>query len=105
MSEAELTEDIADGVHEKDDDDGILVKEEEREEGVVKFSVYKMYWQSVGVILAPLILLSLFLMQGKCNTMIVAVSVQCKVYLLLVDCSKLLHIVCSKLILCIFSIL
>ncbi len=61
MSETELTEDT-DG-HEKDDT-GILVKEEEREEGVVKFSVYRMYWESIGVILAPIVLLSLLLMQG-----------------------------------------
>lgn len=46
-------------------EDGVLVKEEEREEGVVKFSVYRMYWQSVGLVLAPVILFSLFLMQGK----------------------------------------
>ena len=40
------------------------MKEEEKEEGVVKFSVYWVYWMSVGMILAPLVLLSLFLMQG-----------------------------------------
>ena len=46
-------------------DDGVLVKEEEREEGVVKFSVYATYWGAVGIVLSPVIFLSLFLMQGK----------------------------------------
>ena len=45
--------------------DGILVKEEEMEEGVVKVGVYWSYWVSVGMILAPVVLLSLFLMQGE----------------------------------------
>ena len=58
---SEVTEDSDGGVK---SDSGVLVKEEEKEEGVVKFSVYQMYWQSVGVILTPLILISLFLMQG-----------------------------------------
>ena len=42
----------------------VLVKEEEKEVGVVAFSVYKSYWLAVGAFLTPLILLSLFLMQG-----------------------------------------
>ena len=46
-------------------DDGVLVKEEEKEEGVVKLDVYKSYWISVGYILAPMIFISLFLMQGE----------------------------------------
>ena len=45
--------------------DGKLVKEEEQEEGVVKFHVYKAYWKAVGNILAPSVLTALFLMQGK----------------------------------------
>ena len=43
----------------------VLVKEEEKEVGVVAFSVYRSYWFAVGSLLSPLILLSLFLMQGK----------------------------------------
>ena len=46
--------------------DGSLVKEEEKDVGVVAFSVYRSYWYAVGTFLAPLILLSLFLMQGVC---------------------------------------
>ena len=45
--------------------DGKLVKEEEQEEGVVKFHVYKAYWKAVGNILAPSVLIALFLMQGR----------------------------------------
>ena len=45
--------------------DNALVKEEEKEVGVVALSVYKSYWLAVGLILTPMILLSLFLMQGK----------------------------------------
>lgn len=41
-----------------------LVKEEERNTGVVKFSVYKSYWKAVGHCLASFIFLALFLMQG-----------------------------------------
>ena len=43
----------------------VLVKEEEKEVGVVAFGVYRAYWSAVGNILAPTILLSLFLMQGR----------------------------------------
>ena len=43
----------------------VLVKEEEKEVGVVAFSVYRSYCYAVGSLLSPLILLSLFLMQGK----------------------------------------
>ncbi|XP_072165776.1 ATP-binding cassette sub-family C member 10-like [Diadema setosum] len=44
-----------------------LVEEEEKEEGVVKFGVYKAYWNAVGKILAPCVLFSLFLMQASKN--------------------------------------
>ena len=44
--------------------DNVLVKEEEKEVGVVAFSVYRSYWVAVGMLLTPIILLSLFLMQG-----------------------------------------
>ena len=42
-----------------------LVKEEEKEVGVVKLHVYKSYWLAIGHCLATSILLSLFLMQGN----------------------------------------
>lgn len=42
----------------------VLVKEEEKAVGVVSFSVYRAYWSAVGLFLAPLIMLSLLLMQG-----------------------------------------
>ena len=42
----------------------VLVREEEKEVGVVAFTVYRAYWSAVGNILAPVILLALFLMQG-----------------------------------------
>ena len=42
-----------------------LVKEEEKAVGVVSFSVYLGYWSAVGHVLAPLILMALFLMQGE----------------------------------------
>jgi len=42
------------------------VREEEKEVGVVAFTVYRAYWSAVGNILAPVILLALFLMQGVC---------------------------------------
>lgn len=42
-----------------------LVKEEEKEVGVVKLHVYKSYWLAIGNCLATSILLSLFLMQGE----------------------------------------
>ncbi len=45
---------------------GPLVQEEEQETGTVKLHVYKSYWNAVGACLSPLILLSLFLMQGNC---------------------------------------
>ena len=62
----EATEGMAD---EKDTvpGNGCLVKEEEKDTGVVKFFVYKIYWKSVGSCLAPLVLLSLLLMQGMCS--------------------------------------
>ena len=41
-----------------------LVQEEEKEVGVVAFSVYLAYWAAVGTILAPTVFLALFLMQG-----------------------------------------
>ena len=45
--------------------EAVLVKEEEKEEGVVSFSVYFAYWSAVGHVLAPLVLLALLLMQGQ----------------------------------------
>lgn len=42
-----------------------LVKEEEKEMGVVKLHVYKSYWLAIGHCVATSILLSLFLMQGE----------------------------------------
>ena len=53
----------------------MLVREEEKEVGVVAFSVYRAYWSAVGNILAPVILLSLFLMQGVCVCVCVCVCV------------------------------
>ena len=47
--------------------DNALVKEEEKEVGVVAFSVYLAYWSAVGMFLAPTILLALLLMQSKCD--------------------------------------
>ena len=44
---------------------GQLVEEEEKDEGVVKLDVYKSYWLAVGSCLSPLVLFSLFLMQGN----------------------------------------
>lgn len=43
---------------------GELVQEEEKHTGVVKLEVYKAYWFAVGACLSPLVLFSLFLMQG-----------------------------------------
>lgn len=48
----------------EDKDEG-LVKEEEKEVGVVKLHVYKSYWLAIGNCLATSILLSLLLMQGE----------------------------------------
>lgn len=45
-----------------------LVKEEEKEVGVVKLHVYKSYWLAIGHCLATSILLSLFLMQGEMSS-------------------------------------
>ena len=42
-----------------------LVEEEEKDVGVVKYDVYRSYWQAAGVCLTFSIFLSLFLMQGK----------------------------------------
>lgn len=47
-----------------DIEDPGLVKVEEQEQGIVRLHVYKSYWFAVGVCLAPMILISLFLMQG-----------------------------------------
>ena len=44
---------------------GQLVQEEEKDEGVVKLDVYKSFWLAVGSCLSPLVLFSLFLMQGN----------------------------------------
>jgi len=45
-------------------DDGVLVADEERRSGVVRFSIYWSYWTAVGRCLASLVLLSILLMQG-----------------------------------------
>ena len=45
-----------------------LVKEEEKEEGVVAFHVYWSYWMSVGSVLALAIFIFLFLMQGRLSS-------------------------------------
>lgn len=42
-----------------------LVGEEKMETGVVRLTVYKTYWRAVGTYLGPLILISLFFMQGE----------------------------------------
>ena len=57
-------ESLEDKEDEENVDEG-LVKEEEKEVGVVKLQVYKSYWLAIGHCLATSILLSLFLMQGK----------------------------------------
>ena len=57
-------ESIEDKEDEENVDEG-LVKEEEKEVGVVKLHVYKSYWLAIGHCLATSILLSLLLMQGK----------------------------------------
>ena len=49
--------------------DGSLVAEEEKDTGVVKGHVYKSYWTAVGSCLSSLVLLALFLMQGKYVTL------------------------------------
>ncbi|XP_072032229.1 ATP-binding cassette sub-family C member 10-like [Amphiura filiformis] len=46
---------------------GKLVKEEEKDVGVVKYHVYKSYWRAVGNVLAPSVLVALFLMQASKN--------------------------------------
>ena len=58
--------------------EGVLVKEEEKEMGVVSLSVYFSYLSAVGHVLAPAILLSLFLMQGTpCNAMQCLLMLSC----------------------------
>ena len=55
-------------LEDKEDEENVderLVKEEEKEVGVVKLHVYKSYWLAIGHCLATSILLSLLLMQGK----------------------------------------
>lgn len=55
-------------LEEKTDEENLdegLVKEEEKEVGVVKLHVYKSYWLAIGHCLATSILLSLLLMQGE----------------------------------------
>ncbi|KAL5483667.1 hypothetical protein EMCRGX_G020072 [Ephydatia muelleri] len=56
------------GANIESNNEGVLVMEEEKEVGVVSASVYKAYYIAVGYIMAPAILLSLFLMQGSKNT-------------------------------------
>ena len=50
------------------EEDGALVKEEEKEVGVVKFHVYAAYWLAIGHCLATSILISLLLMQGETSS-------------------------------------
>eukprot|EP00794_Sanderia_malayensis_P019839 gene19839-21781_t len=52
---------------EESNDDGKLIEEEEKEEGVVSINIYKSYWKSVGYVLAISIILFLLLMQGSKN--------------------------------------
>ena len=68
--------------------DGELVKEEEKDVGVVAFSVYQSYWFAVGSILAPLILLSLFLMQGMCVPAFARVCMHMTVIILYITASR-----------------
>jgi len=56
--------DNSEDINEENKDEG-LVKEEEKEVGVVKLHVYKSYWLAIGHCLATSILISLFLMQGE----------------------------------------
>lgn len=62
------SENKSESSEEKKDEENLdegLVKEEEKEVGVVKLHVYKSYWLAIGHCLATSILLSLLLMQGK----------------------------------------
>ena len=62
--------DVVKDDHQLDDDiEGVNREndEETREEGAVKWSVYKKYWFCVGAILSPTIILSLALMQTSRN--------------------------------------
>ena len=61
------TEKVEDGDNLGTTDDGKLVKEEEKDTGVVKLHVYTSYWRAVGGFLATSVLVALFLMQGKCQ--------------------------------------
>lgn len=63
-----LSESKSESMEEKKDEENVdegLVKEEEKDVGVVKLHVYKSYWLAIGHCLATSILLSLVLMQGK----------------------------------------
>lgn len=67
VSERETMEDISlDSISLKDDK-GKLIEEENREKGVLSYTVYKSYWLATGSILAISILLFLFLMQASRN--------------------------------------
>lgn len=46
-------------------EEGALGDVETMESGVVKLGVYRTYWSAVGGCLAPIVLVSLFFMQGK----------------------------------------
>ena len=76
--------------------DGGLVKEEEKDVGVVAFSVYRSYWYAVGTFLAPLILLSLLLMQGICVCGCVCVCVYMCVHVFVYLC-----VMCVCLCICV----
>ena len=63
-----VTENKNESLEEREDEENLdegLVKEEEKEVGVVKLHVYKSYWLAIGHCLATSILLSLLLMQGE----------------------------------------
>ena len=47
------------------DEDGGLMEEEAKDQGVVKMRVYSLYWKAVGGWLAPLVLIAVLLMQGE----------------------------------------
>eukprot|EP00117_Sycon_ciliatum_P032486 scpid8147/ scgid4352/ Multidrug resistance-associated protein 7; ATP-binding cassette sub-family C member 10 len=63
----EAASEAAEGDSGCDAEADVLVEEERREKGVVSTSVYKSYWKAVGNVLAPAVLLSLFLMQASLN--------------------------------------
>ena len=77
LQESEANESTA-GKQPSQEVEHVLVKEEEKEVGVVAVRVYWAFWLAVGNVLAPLILLSLFLMQGLCVLLLILLA-SCKV--------------------------